>query len=88
MSIDPIDSYAGAETVNSLRGYGTDMAETARLEDQTYVADGIGDASDHQRVSDAANALDYARTGTSADPHGNILAAYFDGAGSIVNGYC
>jgi hypothetical protein len=42
---------------------------------------------DYQLSSDSNNALDFAHTGTNWDPNKNILAAYFDGTGAIVNGY-
>ncbi|MDD4732857.1 MAG: hypothetical protein PHX58_13080 [Desulfovibrio sp.] len=87
MSFDPVDSNAVMETANAMRGFDMNMAEAARFDDQTYSSNTIIESMDYQLSSDSNNALDFAYTGTNWDPNKNILAAYFDGTGAIVNGY-
>lgn len=87
MSIDQVDSHAVMETANAMRGFDIDMAESARFDDQTYSSNSITESVDYQLTSGTNNALDFAQSGTNWDPHKNILASYFDGAGSIVNGF-
>lgn len=85
MAFDPVDSNAVMETANAIRGFDMDMAETARFDDQTYSSNTIAESVDYQLTS-GTNALDFANTGTNWDPNKNILAAYFDGTGAIING--
>ncbi|MGE4292870.1 MAG: hypothetical protein AB7E32_11755 [Desulfovibrio sp.] len=87
MSMDQIDNFAVMETANAFRGYDMDMAESARFDDQTYSTNSITEASDYQLNSGPSEALNFAQTGTNWDENKNILASYFDGAGSIINGY-
>lgn len=87
MSFDPVDNHGVVESANAMRGYDNDIAEASRFDDQTYSSNSILESVDYQLTSGTTNELNFAQTGTNWDPHKNILATYFDGAGSIVNGF-
>lgn len=85
LNFDPTDHFAMNETANSLAGFDNDVAEIAKFDDQTYSSSEIADSVDYQLTSSPSFQTDFAQTGSAWDPQKNILAAYYDGAGAIVN---
>ncbi|MBU1248756.1 MAG: hypothetical protein KKB70_08660 [Proteobacteria bacterium] len=87
MAFDPVDSMAISDTRNAFHGFDTDIAGVAKFDDLSVQTDSIQEVQDHKFQTTDPSIMDYAEAGAEKHSDTNILAQFFDGAGSIVNKY-